>query len=201
MIDTVEYWYKALTEVNPSHCTVEHMDDIKSQLGSMRDVSEINREVIMLLVHRNLVDVCATMHLDIVNDLDDQFSKQDKEDLNYGTLMMTSNWAELRWVTKRLKIRSRYTKERAMDIWNHSACKRLNIAMEGNKRRRFREFALLNAYMGLRIAEKCQPRPVAIWAWRVNSCQQLDTLMPEIVERDSNMFMRVMGSCYGAACD
>lgn len=207
MIDRAEYWYKALKDTDPGHCNVAHMNEMKKQLDQMNHLTDVNHRLMLELVHRNLVKMCAALQFDAVKDLNGYFNNAEEADLHYF-FQAYDDYDRRKipigrlkeWVFKRMNIRSRCSTERIIEIWNKGPCGKLTTALQKMNLQSARDFALLNAYMGPTAAAECKPPMVAFWAWYINSCERLDHLMPGFAKRDPNAFKRLIVSCFGPSC-
>lgn len=190
MIDRVKYWFNALSNANPKDCNARHMDNLKRELAKIYNPNDDGYQLMVHLVHRSLVEVCATYQIDVAAKMKARFTPAERAELDfydsaYNTYAREKATIEnlISWTFKRATIKRRYSAHRAISTWNKSACMKLIR----NTPKSFLDFARLNSYISHLNAEDCKPAQVASWAWVINSCQQLDRIVRrEIDHREQN---------------
>lgn len=192
MVDSVDFVYAALSDTDVEHCTVQHLDHVQKQLSRrIRDPLDGNLMILLSMAHRNLVELCGDLHLNVPQvlntELDDSIRlrlrnlKLTHEDLQRGGVTKK----KLRyWILREIQIDdSKSTEQEILDAWDAGPCWKLYSALDRRGLQSFHEFSKLDFYLGPSAANKCRPT-IEFWVRTIRACDQLELIITDVAVRE-----------------
>lgn len=205
MRDTVQFWYRAMTDTNEEHCNVGYLDDLVQRLTQISNPPTPNLRALFRIVFKNVRDSCSRAHFDIKDSLNQFFDTYDKRDLieirNRHFLYRTGQISDKKLSKQLFKKFGVYTtcsKEKIIEAWKSGPCGKLAATVDRLQTPAFNEFVKLVNYERVVTNEADNFDPVS-WAQIIYSCKQLDQMIPDLAK--NNNFATVTCRRISAAMD
>lgn len=189
MIDDVEYCFQAVRDTNAEHCNVEHMKNVRRRLKSIRYPLGDNLKTLFSLIHRNLVELCGALQMNVIEELDKALSDEVKCFLRVSMMMYKEDIENGRLnpsfrlrLFREIGVQEYDTEEDIMAAWARSPCRKLTSTLHRLNLQSFIEFVKLNYFNGVLAAEMCQPE-LGSYANIVHTCDRLELIVPQMARQ------------------